>query len=55
MRFALMEAKVALAKLLLEAKMELAPGHEDLGLEASSGLLRPKDGINLLLKPLTEE
>ncbi|XP_050716917.1 cytochrome P450 3A41-like [Eriocheir sinensis] len=55
MRFALMEAKVALAKLLLEAELEPAPGHENLVVTNAGGLLRPKDGVKLLLKPLKEE
>lgn len=52
MRFALLEAKVALAKLLLEAELELAPGHEELVLETSKSHLRPKHGVKLLLKPV---
>lgn len=55
MRFALLEAKVALAKLLLEAEIELAPGHESLVLSAQGGLMRPKEGVMLLLKPLKQE
>lgn len=55
MRFALLEAKVALAKLLLEVELKLAPGHEDLVVTAEGGLLRPKGGVNLLLKPLKEK
>lgn len=52
MRFALMEAKVALAKLLLEVELEVAAGHEELVLETVNGLLRPKEGVMLLLKPV---
>lgn len=55
MRFALMEAKVALAKLILAADMQLAPGHEQIALEHSPFLLRPKDGVNIVLMPLKEE
>lgn len=51
MRFALMEAKLALAKLLLEAELELAPGHEEVTL-ISRIALRPKDGVMVVLKPL---
>ncbi|KAK8388285.1 hypothetical protein O3P69_020346 [Scylla paramamosain] len=51
MRFALMEAKVALAKLLLEAELKLAPGHEEVTI-ISSIALRPKDGVMVVLKPL---
>lgn len=52
MRFALLEAKVALAKLLLKTELELAPGHEQLVLETSKSQLRPKHGVKLLLKPI---
>ncbi|XP_069991154.1 cytochrome P450 9e2-like [Penaeus vannamei] len=55
MRFALMEAKVGLAKMLLASDIKLAPGHEEIKAEFSMGLLRPKDGVNLLLDPLKEE
>ncbi|XP_063856584.1 cytochrome P450 3A11-like [Scylla paramamosain] len=55
MRFALMEAKVALSKLLLEVELEVAPGHEEMVLETVNGLLRPKEGVMLLLKPIKEE
>ncbi|KAG0714802.1 Cytochrome P450 3A41 [Chionoecetes opilio] len=53
MRFALMEAKVALAKLLLKAELEVAPGFK-LTLDLVNGLMRPKDGIMLSLKPVKE-
>ena len=52
MRFALLEAKVALAKLLLEADLDLSPGHEEVVLETANGLLRPKEGLMLVLKPV---
>lgn len=55
MRFALMEAKVALAKLLLEAELELSPGHEKVTLETVNGMLRPKSGLLLVLKPVKKE
>ncbi|XP_050717042.1 cytochrome P450 3A41-like [Eriocheir sinensis] len=54
MRFALLEAKVAVAKLLLEAEVEPAPGFK-LVLETNIGLLGPKGGMNLVLKPIKEE
>lgn len=54
MRFALMEAKVALAKLLLEAELELAPGHEEVTLDGQGGLLRSK-GLNIKLKKIVEQ
>ena len=55
MRFALMEAKVALAQLILAAELKLPPGHENLELQDSPFLLRPKEGIMLLLTPLKKE
>lgn len=54
MRFALMEAKVALARLLLEAELEPAPGHEELVLEGALGLLRSKDGVVVQVKAIKE-
>nr|XP_053654483.1 cytochrome P450 9e2-like [Cherax quadricarinatus] len=53
MRFALMEVKVALAKLLLKAELRLCNGHEELKLERSPFLLRP-EGVNLVISPLAE-
>lgn len=52
MRFALLEAKVALSKLLLEAELKAAPGHEEVALETANGLLRPKEGVVLVLKQI---
>ena len=54
MRFALLEAKVALAKLLLEAELEVPPGHEEIAMETGNGILRPKEGVKLVLKPVQE-
>lgn len=54
MRFALMEAKVALSKLLLKAEMEPAPGYEELVLGTSNGILRPVEGVMLMIKPIRE-
>ncbi|XP_042230504.1 cytochrome P450 3A29-like isoform X2 [Homarus americanus] len=53
MRFALMEAKVVLAKLLLAAEIHLPEGHKELVLETSPFLIRPKKCVNLILTPLT--
>ncbi|KAG7156545.1 cytochrome P450 6a20-like [Homarus americanus] len=55
MRFALMEAKVALGKMILAADLQLAPGYEEMEVEFGVGILRPKNGVNLILKPLSEE
>ncbi|KAK8383131.1 hypothetical protein O3P69_011571 [Scylla paramamosain] len=55
MRFALMEAKVALAQLILAAEVKLAPGHEKLEFQDSPFLMRPKGGVMLLLTPLKKE
>lgn len=54
MRFGLMEAKVALAKLLLEAELEPAPGYEELAAQTTRGVMRPKAGVLLKLKPIKE-
>lgn len=54
MRFALMEAKVALTKLILKAELELAPGHEKLTLSGGNGLLTPEGSVMLVLKPVSE-
>ncbi|KAK8388435.1 hypothetical protein O3P69_020429 [Scylla paramamosain] len=54
MRFALMEAKVALTKLLLQAELELAPGHDKLTLLSGNGLIIPQDGVMLVLRPVSE-
>ena len=54
MRFALMEAKVALTKLLLEAELEVAPGHEEVAVITRIAL-RPKDGVMLVLKPINKK
>ena len=55
MRFALMEAKVALAQLILAVDLKLAPGRENLEFENSPFLMRPKNGVMLLLTPLKNE
>ena len=55
MRFALMEAKVALAQLILAVDIKVAPGHEKLEFEDSPFFMRPKDGIMVLLTPLKNE
>ncbi|KAK7074658.1 Cytochrome P450 3A4 [Halocaridina rubra] len=55
MRFALMEAKVALAKMIIAADISLAPGHEDVKLSTGPGILRAVGGVNLVLSPLREE
>ncbi|XP_045604561.1 cytochrome P450 9e2 isoform X2 [Procambarus clarkii] len=54
MRFALMEAKVALAKLVLAADLQLSPSHKELKISSSPFILRPEGGVNLVLKPITE-
>ncbi|KAG7176759.1 Cytochrome P450 6k1-like 1, partial [Homarus americanus] len=48
MRFALMEAKVVLAKLLLAAEIHLPEGHKELVLETSPFLIRPKKCLALI-------
>ncbi|XP_071540340.1 cytochrome P450 3A41-like isoform X1 [Panulirus ornatus] len=55
MRFALLEAKVALAKMILAADLQLAPGHEEIVLEFGTGVMRPRNGVHLVLTSLREE
>lgn len=55
MRFALMEAKVALAKMVLATDMKVAPGHEEMELSTGPGILRPAKGVELILTPLKGE
>ncbi|XP_068239067.1 cytochrome P450 3A8-like [Palaemon carinicauda] len=54
MRFALMEAKVALSKLVLSFDMKTAPRFDNIELAAGGFLLMPK-AVNLTLKPLRDE
>ncbi|XP_069942986.1 cytochrome P450 3A21-like isoform X2 [Cherax quadricarinatus] len=51
-RFALMEAKVALAKLLLRAELHLRSNQQELKLEKISLILRPA-AVDLVITPLT--
>ena len=52
-RFALMETKLAIAKLVLNFQMMLAPGYEEVKIMKKPGVLRPQDGIlNIVLKKL---
>ncbi|XP_042886029.1 cytochrome P450 3A7-like [Penaeus japonicus] len=53
-RFALMEAKIALAKLLLASDLRLAPGCENVTVSFGFGSHTPK-AVNLILKPLKDE
>ncbi|KAK4301961.1 hypothetical protein Pmani_025926 [Petrolisthes manimaculis] len=55
MRFALLEAMVALAKLVLSAELSLSPGQDTLVLELGPGVIRPKHGVKLVLKPIVKE
>lgn len=55
MRFALMEAKVALAKMVLAAEMSLANKDEKLQLVTGGGVTRPKYGVKLILRPISQE
>jgi len=53
MRFALMEAKVVLSKLLLAGELHPAPGHEEIVLEPGIfGIIRVKGGVKVTLKAL---
>ncbi|KAG7157258.1 Cytochrome P450 6k1-like 10 [Homarus americanus] len=53
MRFAFMEAKLALAKVILKFEMSLAPGHEELKLSVVA--MKPTDDIMLVFKSLEDE
>nr|XP_053655831.1 cytochrome P450 9e2-like [Cherax quadricarinatus] len=55
MRFALMETKVALAKLVLAAELHLDVGCEELKVEQSLFLLRPDGSVNIVITPLTAD
>ncbi|XP_064107332.1 cytochrome P450 9e2-like [Macrobrachium nipponense] len=55
MRFAQMEAKVAIAKLVLAADLKIPPGKEELVLSTGGFLLKPAKELFLLLEPLNEE
>ncbi|XP_069955417.1 cytochrome P450 9e2-like isoform X2 [Cherax quadricarinatus] len=52
MRFALMEAKVALAKLVIASELRLARGHKKLKLTSSPFPLKADGGVNLVVIPL---
>jgi len=51
-RFALMEVKVAVARLIQEFHLSLAPGREELGINKGP-LMRPFDTMPLLLTPVS--
>ncbi|XP_064107333.1 cytochrome P450 9e2-like [Macrobrachium nipponense] len=55
MRFAQMEAKVGIAKLVLAADLKIPPGKEELVLSTGGFLLKPAKELFLLLEPLNEE
>ncbi|XP_069948650.1 cytochrome P450 9e2 isoform X2 [Cherax quadricarinatus] len=52
MRFALMEAKVALAKLLLKVELHLKSDFQEVRLAKSPIILTPEGGVHLVIKPL---
>lgn len=51
-RFALMEAKLLLAKLVYHFSFLPAPGHEKMVLFKGPGIIRPKDDVNMIFTPL---
>lgn len=55
MRFALMEAKLALARTVLEFELRCAPGHEELELSLTPGVMRPKEDVFVTLTPIAKE
>ncbi|KAK3850882.1 hypothetical protein Pcinc_042438 [Petrolisthes cinctipes] len=52
MRFALMEAKLALAKMVLNFEMSCEPGKEEIDMDSSIGLMRPSEECSLIFTPL---
>ncbi|XP_064109319.1 cytochrome P450 9e2-like [Macrobrachium nipponense] len=52
MRFAQMESKLIIAKLLLNFELSCVPGSEDLELSRQLGLMRPSDTLEIAFKPL---
>ncbi|XP_076040638.1 cytochrome P450 6k1-like [Oratosquilla oratoria] len=53
MRFALLETKLALAHLVLNMKLNVAPGHEGpLEVDISLNMMKAKGGINLVFEPI---
>nr|XP_053656054.1 cytochrome P450 3A11-like [Cherax quadricarinatus] len=52
MRFALMEAKLALAKVFLEFEVSCVPGQDHLILSQQLGLMRPSSDLSLVFTPL---
>ncbi|XP_045128845.1 cytochrome P450 3A31-like [Portunus trituberculatus] len=52
MRFALMKAKLALAKLLLNFQISCVPGEEELQLDTTPGLMKPAKTTRLVFTPL---
>ncbi|CAL4141423.1 unnamed protein product, partial [Meganyctiphanes norvegica] len=52
MRFAQMELKIAIARLVQEFQLSLAPGREEMGMKKGP-LLRPMDTMPLVLTPVT--
>ncbi|KAG7158448.1 Cytochrome P450 3A11-like 1 [Homarus americanus] len=52
MRFALMEVKLALAKILLDFEVSCAPGQEQMEFAKSFGSMRPSPDMKIVFKPL---
>ncbi|KAG7175942.1 Cytochrome P450 9e2-like [Homarus americanus] len=52
-RFAMMETKITLAKLLLAAELSLPEGQEHMELATSLILMRPRHSVNIILTTLT--
>ncbi|XP_047493754.1 cytochrome P450 6k1-like [Penaeus chinensis] len=55
MRFAQMEAKLALARTVLEFELRCAPGHEELEMSFTPGIMRPKEDVFVTLTPVAKE
>ncbi|KAK8744601.1 hypothetical protein OTU49_000886 [Cherax quadricarinatus] len=55
MRFAMMEAKLVLAKILLHYEITCVPGQDTLTFSEIPGLMRPSEDLSLVFTPITQE
>lgn len=55
MRFAQMEAKLAIAKILLDFELSCVLGHEEVSFGTVPGIMRPSDELSIAFNPLPAE
>lgn len=55
MRFAQMEAKLAIAKILLDFELSCVSGHEEVSFGTVPGIMRPSDELSIAFNPLPVE